>query len=195
VAQLGQRTCFGSRGSPVQIRPSRPPARTPCSAGVPTAPHSADRSMTRVPGPSRPHRRRPVPRPLLRGTRQADPRPPATPRAHPGLHRRPARSLEAGDRPYPLPESPRLRQVGGRRGRPPGQPHGRQEAVGWSGLRAGSGDGEGVTLPRDGRADRQLRGHVRPCASYASHRQTLAGIRWGRVPRSTAPWLAGALLI
>src|ERR687889_1649640 len=24
VAQLGQRTCFGSRGSPVQIRPSRP---------------------------------------------------------------------------------------------------------------------------------------------------------------------------
>ena len=26
VAQLGQRTCFGSRGSPVQIRPSRPPA-------------------------------------------------------------------------------------------------------------------------------------------------------------------------
>jgi hypothetical protein len=38
------RSGFGSRGSPVQIRPSRPPARTPCPAGVPTAPHSANRS-------------------------------------------------------------------------------------------------------------------------------------------------------
>jgi len=35
------RTSFGSKGSPVQIGPSRPPARTSCSAGVPTAPHSA----------------------------------------------------------------------------------------------------------------------------------------------------------
>jgi hypothetical protein len=33
-----------------------------------------------------------------------------------------------GDCPQPLPESPRLLQVGGRRGRPPGQPHGRHEA-------------------------------------------------------------------
>src|SRR4029450_4610137 len=71
------------------------------------------------PGLPRP---RPVPRPLLRGTRQAAPRPPAPTRAHPGLHRRPARSLEAGHRPQPLPECARLLQVGGRRARPSGQP-------------------------------------------------------------------------
>src|SRR4029450_3236088 len=69
-----------------------------------------------------------------------------------------------GRKPPNLPEQP----VGGAAPGSPGPGHGRRgpagEAVGWSGRRAGSGDGKGVTLPRDGRADRQLRGHVRRCA-------------------------------
>ena len=51
-----------------------------------------------------------------------DPRWQAPPGAHPGLHRRPARPLEAGYCPQPLPGPARLLQVGGVRGGPPGQP-------------------------------------------------------------------------
>jgi integrase len=68
------------------------------------------------------HRRRPAARQIPPGPRRAAPRRRVAWRAPPGVHRRPARPLEAGDRPHPLPGPVHLLQVGrGRRG-PQGNP-------------------------------------------------------------------------